>query len=74
MAYQGGERRGCPYRFCQERVLLVGPTKSVIRKHPYEHYGTCPGAGYDIKKPMMEQDALMKEREEALLGGSKKED
>lgn len=73
MAYQGGERRGCPYYYCQAHVLLIGPTKSVIRKHPYEHFGTCPGSGYDVKKPQMAQDALMKKREEAMLGQSTKE-
>lgn len=48
-------------------MLLVGPNKSVLRKHKYEHFGDCPGSGYDIKKPAMEQNRLMAEREAALL-------
>lgn len=65
------ERWGCPYYLCQEHPLLVGPQKSVIRKHSYEGVGECPGSGYDIKKPAAEQDKLLAERARVLLKGSK---
>jgi hypothetical protein len=60
------ERWRCPYKFCQESVLLVGPKKTVIRKHQYEGYGECPGSGYDLGKPARIEDAKMLAREKAL--------
>ena len=64
-------RMRCPYRFCEASVLLVGKEQSVVRKHPYEGYGDCPGSGYNNRKPAMEQDRLMAEREKALLDPNK---
>jgi hypothetical protein len=61
------ERWKCPYYLCQERPLLVGPKQSVIRKHLYEGGDTCPGSGYDIKAPALEQDRLLAERARELL-------
>jgi hypothetical protein len=52
-------------------VLLVGPKKTVIRKHQYEGYGECPGSGYDLGKPARIEDAKMLAREKALLKESK---
>jgi hypothetical protein len=61
------ERWRCPYRFCQENILLVGPKKTVIRKHTYEGYGDCPGSGYDIGKPAATENAKMLQRENKTL-------
>jgi hypothetical protein len=63
------ERWKCPYYLCGEHPILVGPNQSVIRKHSYEGVGTCPGSGYDIKKPAVEQDRLLAERARKLLEG-----
>lgn len=62
------ERKRCPYRFCNALVLMVGPDKSVIRKHGYEDVYTCPGSGYDWNMPAMEQDRLMAGRESEMSG------
>jgi hypothetical protein len=66
------ERWRCPYRFCQENVLLVGPKKSAIRKHKYEGGVDCPGSDFDIRSPAQEQHRLMNEREEAMFREAEK--
>lgn len=58
-----GDTWPCPYHLCQANPLIVGAEHDKrIRSHKYEGYTVCPGTGYYLNKPAMEQDKLMAER------------
>lgn len=64
MTAPSGRVIDCPYFLCGAKALVVGEgtEEERVRSHKYEGFVVCPGTGYRVRQPRMEQERLMADR------------